>query len=136
MAALGLWQRRLPRYVVVGLLAYLLEAACLLVLGRQPGFSPTAAVAVSFWVGLITSFWLQKRLTYLNHDLSAKSLGRQGLAYGLLVIWNYGFSLLLVRWLGGRFGALPVRTAAIAIITSWNFLLYGYVFKSRVVPLE
>lgn len=119
----------LQRYIIVGSTAYLFEMATLYGLRIGLGFSPLKSVAISFWVGFIVAFLLQKIVTFKNHEKHARAIAKQLAGYSLLVGWNYGFTLVSVRLLSGTLSVFVIRTLVIMIITSWNFVLYRILFK-------
>ncbi|MDR0433001.1 MAG: GtrA family protein, partial [Bifidobacteriaceae bacterium] len=86
-----LTNRRIWRYVAVGIGGYLVEVAILLTLPRL-GASGEVAVTVSYWVGLVVSFAAQKLLAFSNFAFG-RLLARQALAYALLVLVNWGFTV-------------------------------------------
>jgi putative flippase GtrA len=130
----GVWVRlgsQLKRYLLVGGSAYLIEMACLYSLHHVLGLSSIASVAISFWVGLVAAFILQKWVTFQNYDKRARVLASQILTYGLLVVWNYAFTLLAVK-LFSSISVIIVRTVVILIITSWNFIIYKSLFGNSI----
>lgn len=122
------WRKsRLFTYLLVGTCAYITEMATLYTLILFD-FGPVSAVAISFWVGFIVAFTLQKFITFKSYNRSPKIIAQQMFKYGLLVAWNYGFTLISVRLLSSRLSVFIVRSAVIVIITMWNYVLYQYVF--------
>lgn len=119
---------QLLRYIAVGGTAYVLEMASLFGLKKVAGLGNIQAVAVSFWFGLLVAFFMQKIITFRNKHFSAKHLTKQGLGYAALVLWNYGFTILVVALLQHRLSVFVVRTFAILCITLWNYRLYHYLF--------
>ena len=119
------------RYLVVGSVAYLIEMGVLFALNHGLGLSPIKSVAISFWVGLVVAFLLQKLVTFKNYANKASDLAGQLSTYGLLVAWNYGFTLLMVSLLDKRLSVFIIRTLVIVIVTSWNFLIYAKIFRVR-----
>ncbi len=121
---------RFKRYVLVGGSVYVLEIA-LITIGQALGMSPVLAVAVSFWIGLLVSFGLQKLVTFGDRRLHHHILLPQFLAFAALVLFNFGFTLLLTAWLAGILPVIIIRTVAIGLCTIWNFYLYRTrIFKS------
>jgi putative flippase GtrA len=119
------------RYVAVGLTAYAAEMTALYAMKHIGRHGDVQAVAVSFWVGLIVAFVLQKMLVFQNYDRSVRSLSRQAVLYGLLVAWNYGFTLMVVHGLSRHISVFLLRTGVIGIVMGWNFLLYHYIFQQK-----
>lgn len=123
------------RYVAIGGSVYLLE---LLVIVIAQGFGSSAVVAVglSFWIGLMVSFILQKVITFDDKRTSHHILLPQIAAFSLLVLFNFGFTLLVTKLLVNVLPAVATRTLALGITTIWNFYLYKTrIFKSNAEPL-
>ena len=119
----------LRRYLIIGILAYLVEMASLFLLHKGAGLSPVSAVAISFWIGFVVAFIQQKLITFRNYDRRAHMLAKQLAGYSLLVAWNYGFTLLMVKFLSPRLSVFVIRTGVILVVTFWNFLTYQILFK-------
>ena len=130
LASQTMAKAKLFRYLIVGGAAYLIEMAALYGLRHGLGLSPLRSVAISFWIGLVIAFLLQKLITFENYDRRAHVLAKQSVIYGVLVAWNYGFSLILVELLDESLSVFIIRTLAIAIVTSWNFFIYVKLFES------
>ncbi|HUP26407.1 MAG TPA: GtrA family protein [Candidatus Limnocylindrales bacterium] len=116
-------------YVLVGGFAYLMEMGSLYYLVHVTGLSPLRGVAISFWVGFAIAFIMQKLLTFKNYDRRPAAIMRQLLLYCLLVAFNYGFTLLAVKWLSATVSVFVIRTLVIGMITCWNFVIYHFIFK-------
>jgi len=121
----------LVRYLVVGGVAYLIEMGFLYFLKYGAHASSLESVAISFWIGLVAAFVMQKFITFQNYESKTKEVAKQLLGYGILVAWNYGFTLLAVHIFEKSFSVFVIRTAAILIITSWNFIIYKALFKQN-----
>jgi putative flippase GtrA len=115
--------RALQRYLIIGVSVYLIELL-IIVLAQQAGSTATAAVALSFWAGLAISFFLQKIITFDDKRLHHKILLPQLLAFSLLVLWNFGFTVLVTDLFSPPVPPTVTRTIALAITTLWNFYLY------------
>jgi putative flippase GtrA len=111
------------RYLAVGIFVYVLELVVIVVAGAS-GVQPTWAVGLSFWVGLLVSFVLQKFVTFGDRRIHHKVLTKQITVYALLVLFNFGFTLLVTALLTPMFPAILTRSAALAITSFWNFFLY------------
>jgi putative flippase GtrA len=115
--------------VFVGGFAYVTEMGVLFMLQTWLHFSNVAAVAISFWIGFLMAFILQKYIAFQNHEVSRRAVARQLTAYSVLVVWNYLFTLGLVALLGQHMPAMFSRTFAIIVITAWNYEFYKKIFK-------
>lgn len=113
----------LQRYLIVGGSVYLLELA-VIYSAQHNGFSATVAVAISFWVGLIVSFILQKLLTFGDKRAQPKLLFTQILLFALLVLFNFGFTVMFTALATPSMPAAVARTIALLITTIWNYYLY------------
>lgn len=127
-----LHESRLSRYIFTGGASYLIELSFLLFLTKVLHFTPAVGVACSFWVGLAISFLLQKHIAFQDKNNDKKSISKQVGLYGVLVAFNYAFTILFVSLLAKVLGLVIARTLALALTTIWNFLLYSKViFKAR-----
>lgn len=125
-----LLKRRGVRYLLVGGGVYMLELAVIL-LAQHLGASAITAVAAGFWVGLVVSFVLQKFIAFGDKRTHRRILLPQIIAVTMLVLFNFGFTLLVTKLLTPALPAVVSRTLALAITVTWNFYLYKTrIFKS------
>lgn len=111
------------RYLIIGVSVYIFELL-VIVVAQKMGASAVAAVGISFWLGLFLSFLLQKIVTFGDKRMHHKILIPQIIAYTLLVIFNFGFTILVTKLLQSFVPAVITRTVALGITTLWNFYLY------------
>lgn len=111
------------RYLLVGGSVYVFELLVIVVMQRL-GSSAVWAVAVSFCLGTLVSFFLQKLVAFGDRRMHHKILLPQMIATALLILWNLGFSVLLTKLLQDFVPAVVTRTAALGVTTIWNFYLY------------
>jgi putative flippase GtrA len=125
-------QRPGLRYLVVGGSTYVFELA-VIVVAQHLGASAVTAVAVSFWFGLFVSFTLQKLVTFGDKRTHHKVVLPQIGAFSVLVMFNFGFTIVVTRLLEHTLPVVAIRTLAIGVTTLWNYYLY----KTRifVVPV-
>jgi len=119
----ALLQRPGVRYLLVGGSVYVFELAVILIAQYQ-GAGPVAAVAWSYVLGTAVSFVLQKLVTFGDKRMHHKILLTQLIATCALVIFNFGFTLLVTKLLAPVLPAVVSRTIALLITTLWNFYLY------------
>jgi putative flippase GtrA len=123
------------RYLAIGVTVYLVELL-IIVAAQQLGASAVVAVGLSFWLGLGLSFGLQKFVTFGDKRIHHKVLLPQLAAYGGLVLFNFGFTILVTRLLQAWLPAVITRTVALGITTIWNFYLYKTrIFKQSDEPV-
>ncbi|MBS7346393.1 MAG: GtrA family protein, partial [Candidatus Sacchiramonaceae bacterium] len=87
----------LVRYIMTGGTAYILEMAVLLSLSEVFKLNSTVAISIAFWLGLIISFFMQKVLAFQNTNTKPEEISSQGIYYGLLVIFNFIFTLIFTN---------------------------------------
>jgi putative flippase GtrA len=116
-------QKPFVRYLLVGGSVYALELL-VIVIGQHAGLSAVAAVALAFWVGLVVSFLLQKFVTFGDNRTHHRVVLKQVAAVGLLVLWNFLFTIGVTKLLSNYLPATVLRTIALLITTLWNFYLY------------
>ncbi len=119
----GLLKRPGIRYLMVGGSVYVFELLVIYT-AQHNGASAVMAVGLSFWLGLIVSFALQKLVTFSDKRLHHKILIPQIVAVTLLVLFNFGFTLLVTKLLSNYVPVVVTRTIALGITTIWNFYLY------------
>jgi putative flippase GtrA len=118
-----LLQRPGIRYLFIGGSVYVLELLIIL-LAQHLGASPVCAVAISFSIGTLVSFFLQKFITFSDKRMHHRILVPQLIATGLLIVWNLVFSVLITKLLQHHLPPVVTRTLALGITTIWNFYLY------------
>lgn len=111
------------RYLMVGGSVYILELIVIIV-AQNMGATATEAVTLSFLIGLVVSFLLQKLFTFGDKRLHHKIVIPQVVAVTLLVLFNLGFTVLVTRLLQNVWPPVVTRTLALGITTIWNFYLY------------
>jgi putative flippase GtrA len=122
-------------YLIVGVSVYIFELIIILV-AVTAGASSVVAVGLSFWLGLIVSFVLQKFVTFGDKRTHHKILIPQLAAVTVLVLFNFGFTLLVTKLLAPPLPAVLTRTLALGITTLWNFYLYKTrIFKTDENPV-
>ena len=127
----ALLQKPGHRYLVVGGSVYVLELV-VIVVAQRLGASAVWAVGLSFWIGLVVSFALQKLVTFGDKRLHHRVLLPQIIVFSLLVLFNFGFTLLVTKLLYHWLPAVVTRTLALGITTIWNFYLY----KTRIFKID
>lgn len=115
------------RYLIVGGSVYVFELLVIIV-AQAYGAGPVLAIALSYILGTLVSFFLQKILTFGDKRMHHRILIPQLIATIVLVAWNFCFSLLVAHILAHHTPAIISRTIALGITTIWNF----YIYKTRI----
>lgn len=124
------------RYLVIGGSVYVFELVVIFV-AQWAGASALIAVGLSFWLGLLVSFFLQKLVTFGDKRMHHRILIPQLVAVTLLVLFNFSFTLLVTKLLQDVLPAVATRTLALAVTTIWNFYLYKTrIFKTDDVVID
>lgn len=111
------------RYLVVGGSVYIFEIA-VIVVAQKLGANNLFAVGLSFWLGFLVSFGLQKFIAFGDKRTHHKIVIPQFIATACLVLFNFGFTLLVTKLLATILPAIVTRTLALGITTFWNFYFY------------
>lgn len=128
-------KRPLYRYLVIGGSVYVFELLVILVAQRAEASAPLA-VGISFCLGTLVSFFLQKLITFSDKRMNHRVLVPQLVATALLIVWNLAFSVALTKLLENHAPAMVARTIALGVTTIWNFYLYRtHIFKNEEAPL-
>ena len=122
-------QHQIIRYLFVGGFSFVIEITLLYILNRTFHISAAISVTISFWVGFIVAYVLQKLVAFRNKEKSRRVITIQIIGYSLLVLWNYGFTILVVELFHSSVSVVVLRTIVIAITTVWNYALYKKLFK-------
>jgi len=120
---LSLLKKPSGRYVIIGVGVYIFELLVIFV-SQSLGAGPVLAVTFGFWLGLILSFGLQKFVTFGDKRMRHQILLPQILAVSLLVLFNFGFTVLATQLFAALLPVAVIRTLALGITTIWNFYLY------------
>lgn len=123
------------RYVAAGILAFIVELVCILLLHKAFGFSAEVATAIAFWIGLPASFLLQKIFAFRDYQKTLKAISGQALAYAVLVAFNYAFTLAVVAFFPDNLVVFS-RSLALIITTAWNYVVYRYMFNVATRPTK
>jgi putative flippase GtrA len=115
--------KRTRHYLIIGFSVYIFELIIIFV-AQWLGASNLLAVGLSFWLGMLLSFGLQKIVTFQDKRLQHRILIPQLIAYSILVLGNFSFTLFITHLLGGVISPAVSRTLALGITTIWNFYFY------------
>ena len=135
MTLASLLRRPGLRYLIVGGSVYLFELVVIIIAQRR-GAGPVLAVALSFILGTLISFLLQKLVTFDDRRMHHRVVVPQLIAACILVAFNFGFTVLVSKLLADIVPALISRTIALLLTTIWNFYLYRTrIFKNTAEEL-
>jgi len=118
-------------YIVVGLIAWLVDAAIFQFLWPLIGIAASQALARI--AGAVTAFTLNRKHTFgLNPE--SGGIGFQGLKYGILLVLNWAITVALIFVLYHRFGIEPLWAKIITdvfIIPGNYWVMKLWVFRRK-----
>jgi len=118
------------RYLFVGGTSYVFELSALLVLYHLTG-SKSLAAALSFLLGFLIAFALQKLVAFKEFSKDLQAISRQSALYILLNIWNYIFTIVFVSVWPAKYLVIS-RTVALVVMSCWNYVIYHkLIFKHK-----
>src|SRR5580693_517895 len=103
--------RSTRHYLTIGVSVYVFEIL-VIILAQELGSSSVLAVGISFWLGLIVSYFLQKIITFKDKRMHHKILIPQIIAFSALVLFNFAFSLVVTKLLSPPVPAVLTRSIA------------------------
>lgn len=125
----AIFSKQFVRYIIAGLTSLLFELVVLWFAHDVFSLSTQISVSISFWTGLAVAFMLQKFFTYKEHTKSVDVVSKQMILYGILVAWDYIFTLVFVSLVAPYSTIYIARLFSIVFIVSWNYLIYKkYIF--------
>ncbi len=128
---------RMLRFAVVGGTGFVVDAGLLFILIRDFGFDPFTARLISIFFAVLTTWRLNRALTF---GASASSQASEGLRYvsvaAATACLNYAvYCLVLALWRDMP----PVMAAVVATLTAMSFSYLGYsrfAFQGSVAPTK
>lgn len=124
------------RYLVAGGIAFVSDYSTFLFLHYIAGFSSPQSGVMSFFIGLIISFSLQRFWVFKGD--SKQLVKREVIGYGVLAVINFfvtAYGLVLLDHLGVP--AFMAKLIVVGMIMVWNYLLYkNVIFKVKTIKEE
>ena len=117
-------RREFAKYFIVGFSGLFFDMGTLILFKEKFGMAPVVAVILNQIILLNYNFLLNKYWSFRNREMPHKQLVR----YFILTAFNYIFAVGTMYFFNHilNFDYRFVRIATIAIMVSWNFLLYKY----------
>ncbi len=120
------------KYVITGGLAFVSEYSSFLLLFKVLQLHLYLAASVSFIVGLIISFVLNRMWSFRSEEFTRSQRQQAGLYLSLAAI-NLGLTNLFI-FAAVNLGILEeiAKVIAMALVVAWNFLIFKFViFKNE-----
>jgi putative flippase GtrA len=110
-------------YLLAGGVSLLLDVTTLFVLHGLLRTQLAVATTIAYVVGLLCNYWINRWWVFAG----SQSHGRSALRYGLLVVFNYSATIVIVTSLTAA--GLPYvigKLIAVGGTLVWNFLAYRH----------
>lgn len=127
------------RYLVVGVTSFIIDFGLLFFFRFGLGIDLAIATSIGYWVSITYNFILNRSWSFSAGD--RKKLRKHALAYGVLIGFNYTFTVLFVARVSHALRSSGVRATiavamakvlAVVIQTTWNYFIYkNYIFAKK-----
>jgi putative flippase GtrA len=115
-------------YLVAGGLSLLLDIATLFLLHSVLRLPLVVAVSIAYLVGLFSNYAINRYWVFSGDHSHGRSMSR----YGLLVVFNYAATVVIVAGLTAvGFSYIVGKLIAVGGTVLWNFLAYKHWVFSR-----
>lgn len=113
------------KYLSVGVVSVTVDYGLLLLFYRVLGIPLETATATAFIVGLVVNFVLNRMWSF-NAKPGRDNAIRQGVLYGILVLLNTVFTVLVVGSVSSYWNIPPEISKPVCVLltTAWNYILY------------
>lgn len=119
---------KMTRYVLVGAFVFLLQFFTLAIFVEARILEPLVASVVAFVVALVSSFFLQRRVTF--QKFGSDRIGREFLLTATLSLFNLGFNTAVMYLLLDKGTHYMVAQAiATTVIVSYTYVAYHLIFR-------
>ena len=130
-AATLLYRHHLVRYILVGGTTFIIDFSLLFFFKTRVHTSLALATSVGYWVSIIYNFTLNRWWSFSANEVH--SLYRHALTYGILLAFNYTFTLIFVSTVSHLVYFGVAKILAVLIQTSWTYFIYkNYIFIKTV----
>jgi len=124
---------QLRKFIVIGVLAASVEFGSLVFLVRLLNTNLYIANSLSFLLGLITSFGLNRFWTFKGNKFQITITGQLGLYFLLALVNLFLTNIFLLLFIKFGFGYKISKLIAMSLTSTWNFIFYkqAIFMKSR-----
>ena len=110
------------RYVFVGGSTFVLDFSLLFLTHSILNMNIAVATSLAYWISIIYNFSLNRHWTFSAADKS--SLKKHALYYGLLLLFNYVFTVLFVGIMSQYVYFGLAKVVAVLIQITWTYVVY------------
>ena len=131
-AATLLYRHHLVRYTLVGGTTFIIDFGLLLFFKTRIHTSLAVATSVGYWISIMYNFTLNRWWSFSATEVH--SLSRHALTYGILLAFNYLFTLIFVSIVSHLVYFGVAKILAVLIQTSWTYFIYKNYIFTKTVP--
>jgi putative flippase GtrA len=118
------------RYLFVGVSTIVLDVAILAFLKEILNFKLEIAASISYWLSIAYNFTMNRWWTFSAQE--AKSVAEHAVLYISLLIFNYFYTIVAVRFLSSYIHYSLAKVIIILAATTWTYPLYKrFIFKKN-----
>lgn len=123
-----LYRHTFIRYVFVGGTTFVIDLALLAFGYEVAHFSLSVAATISYWTSIAYNFSLNRWWAFNASE--SKAIHEHALLYGLLLSFNYLFTLVFINIVSDVIHYGWAKVLATGIQISWTYLIYKkYIFR-------
>jgi putative flippase GtrA len=119
-ATLFLYRHHFVRYLAVGGTTFVIDVGLLFLLHGKAKVNVAIAASISYWVSIAYNFILNRYWTFDARE--KESLRRHIVIYGLLLILNYTFVVIVVSLASRHY--IVAKIIAVLIQMIWTYPVY------------
>ena len=125
-----LYRHHLVRYILVGGTTFTLDISLLVFFKTKIHLSLAISTSIGYWVSVIYNFTLNRWWSFSATEVH--SLRRHATTYGILLAFNYLFTLAFISIVSHVVYFGIAKAMAVIIQTSWTYFIYkNYIFAKR-----
>lgn len=113
---------RIIKFIITGSVAFGIEYVSFIFLVYLVDSNLVVSNVVSFSLGLVTSFLLNKNWVFKNKEKSKK----QPILYLALALFNLTVSTLIIGTIGKFIEPAIIKIIMVILIAVWNYFIYKY----------
>jgi putative flippase GtrA len=128
--AVVLYRHHLVRYIIVGGTTFVIDFGLLFLFKTRVHTSLAVATSIGYWVSIVYNFTLNRWWSFSAAEVH--SLKRHAATYGILLIFNYLFTLIFISIVSHVVYFGIAKAMAVIIQTSWTYFIYkNYIFTKK-----
>jgi putative flippase GtrA len=116
------YQHPFIRYVFVGGTTFIIDFSILFILHGKLGIGLVIATSIAYWTSILYNFSLNRNWTFSANEKNA--LSKHILMYGLLLGFNYVFTVVFVSVVSHYIYFGTAKILAVGIQISWTYFIY------------